>query len=119
MLIRPQPKLDSTGLNRALFKLSRNANLRSDASSFRPSDIALSNLRFRVNYNESGDSSLYVLVTQKNKSGRVVAISSNYSAQPLTKARSISRIMKNGYPGTLAHMVQRKEAITARRENFI
>ncbi|EOY4491093.1 cytoplasmic protein [Salmonella enterica subsp. enterica serovar Infantis] len=116
--IRSQLKLDSTGLNWALFKLSRNANLAERCQQFPAFDIALSTRAFRVNYN-GGDSSLYVLVTAEEQSGRVVAISSNYSAQPLDKAWQYQSYYEERLPpGTLAHMVQRKEAITARRETL-
>lgn len=116
--IRSQLKLDSTGLNRELFKLSRHANLAERCQHFPAFDIALSTRAFRVNYN-SGDSSLYVLVTAEEQSGRVVAISSNYSAQPLDNAWQYQSYYEERLPpGTLAHMVQRKEAITARRETL-
>ncbi len=42
----------------------------------------MSTRAFRVKFN-GGDSSLYVLVTAEEESGKVVAISTNYSAQPV------------------------------------
>lgn len=113
--IRAILKLDSTGLNRELSKLSRRANLAERYWAFPAFDIILSTQAFRVKFNGS-DSYLYVLVTAEEHSGRIVAISSNYSAQPVEKEfQYLSSYEERLPPGTLAHMVQRKEAITMRR----
>lgn len=116
--IRSMLKLDSTGFNRALFKLSRHANLTERFREFPSFDIALSTRAFHVKYN-GGDSRLYVLVTAEEQTGRVVAISSNYSAQPLDMAYQYQSSYEERLPpGTLAHMVQRKEVMTMRRETL-
>lgn len=116
--IREMLKLDSTGLNRELFKLSRQANLAERYWEFPAFDITLSTRAFRVKFN-GGSSYLYVLVTAEELSGRVVAISSNYSALPVEKEyQYFSNYEERLPPGTLTHMVQRKEVITMRRETL-
>lgn len=75
----------------------------------------MSTRAFRVTFN-GGDSSLYVLVTAEEESGKVVAISTNYSAQPVEADYQYHSDYEERLPsGTLAHLVQRKEALTMRR----
>lgn len=116
--IRAILKLDSTGLSRELAKLSRRANLAERYWEFQAFDIILSTRAFRVKFNSS-DSYLYVLVTAEERSGQIVAISSNYSPQPVDKSYQYhSSYEERLPPGTLAHIVQRKEEITMRRETL-
>lgn len=76
--IRKSLRLNSTGLSRELLKLAREANYKESRQCFPASDITLSTRAFRVKYNGSNNS-LYALVTAEEQSGRVVAISTNYS----------------------------------------
>lgn len=116
--IRKQLDLDSTGLCRELSKLSRNANQHERQGAFTAFDIMLSTRAFYVNFN-GGNSRLYVLVTAEEQSGNVVAISTNYAAHPVEKAYEyVSRYEERLPPGTLTHLVQRKESITMRRQNL-
>ena len=109
-------KLDSTGLNRELFKLFRRVNLAERYWTFSSFDITLSTRAFRIKYNR-GDGYLYVLATAEEQSGRIVAISSNYSARPVEEEYQYdSRYEERLPPDTLAHMVQRKEIMTMRRQ---
>ena len=108
-------RLDSTGLNRELFKLSRCVNQAECHWDFPSFDIVLSTRAFRVKYNK-GDCYLYVLVTAEELNGRVVAISSNYSARPVEESFQYHSKYEERMPqDTLTHMVQRKEAMTMRR----
>lgn len=77
--IRKSLLLNSTGLSRELLKLAREANYKESRQCFPASDITLSTRAFRVKYNGSNNS-LYALVTAEEQSGRVVAISTNYSS---------------------------------------
>ncbi|KKA51174.1 putative cytoplasmic protein [Salmonella enterica subsp. salamae] len=113
--IRAALAVDSTGFSRELQKLSRRANQAERDFVFPAFDIAMSTRAFRVKFN-GGDSSLYVLVTAEEESGKVVAISTNYSAQPVEADYQYHSDYEERLPsGTLAHLVQRKEALTMRR----
>lgn len=113
--IRAALAIDSTGFSRELQKLSRRANQAERDFVFPAFDIAMSTRAFRVKFN-GGDSSLYVLVTAEEESGKVVAISTNYSAQPVEADYQYHSDYEERLPsGTLAHLVQRKEALTMRR----
>lgn len=108
--------LDSTGLNRELAKLSRRANLAEREQIFSAFDITLSTRAFRLRFN-GGDNYLYMLATVDEQSGRVIAISSNYCAHPVESAYQYrSSYEERLPPGTLTHLVQRKELITSRRD---
>lgn len=108
-------KLDSTGLNRELFKLFRRVNQAECHWDFPSFDITLSTRAFRIKYNRS-DSYLYVLATAEEQSGRIVAISSNYSSQPVEEDYQYHSQYEERLPqDTLKNMVQRKETITMRR----
>ncbi|MDI8251270.1 cytoplasmic protein, partial [Salmonella enterica subsp. enterica serovar Montevideo] len=112
--IRAALAIDSTGFSRELQKLSRRANQAERDFVFPAFDIAMSTRAFRVKFN-GGDSSLYVLVTAEEESGKVVAISTNYSAQPVEADYQYHSDYEERLPsGTLAHLVQRKEALTMR-----
>lgn len=76
--IRKLLLLNSTGLNRELMKLSREVNYKESYQYSSASDISLSTRAFRVKFNGSNNY-LYSLVTAEEQSGRVVAISTNYS----------------------------------------
>lgn len=116
--IRATLSLDSTGLNRALQKLSRKVNQAERAFIFPAFDLAMSTRAFRVKYNGS-DNCLYVLVTAEESSGRVIAITTNYSSQPVeNNYQYISDYEERLPPGTLAHLVQRKELMTMRRNTL-
>lgn len=116
--IRTALVLDSTGLNRELQKLSRNANLAEREFTFPTFDIAMSTRAFRIKFNGS-DSFLYVLVTAEENTGRIVAVTTNYSAHPVeAEYQYHSDYEERLPPGTLAHIVQRKEVITMRRETL-
>ncbi len=59
------------------------------------------------------------LVTAEEQSEGWWRFRQNYSAQPLDKSPQYQSYYEERLPpGTLAHMVQRKEAITARRETL-
>lgn len=116
--IRDLLRLDSTGLCRALGKLSRYANQHERQWAFSAFDIMLSTRAFYVNFS-GGDGRLYVLVTAEEQSGNVVAISTNYATHPVEKEyQYISRYEERLPPGTLTHLVQRKESITMRRKSL-
>ncbi|HHK9579707.1 cytoplasmic protein [Citrobacter sp. Cb008] len=116
--IRATLSLDSTGLNRALQKLSRKANEAEREFVFPAFDLAMSTCAFRVKFN-GGDNSLYALVTAEESSGRVIAVTTNYSTQPVeNEYQYISEYEERLPPGTLAHLVQRKELMTMRRNTL-
>lgn len=116
--IRSGLTLDSTGLNRELQKLSRRANQAEREFIFPTYDIAMSTRAFRVRFNGSNNF-LYVLVTAEENTGRIVAVTTNYSAHPVEVAYQYrSDYEERLPPGTLIHLVQRKEAITMRRETL-
>lgn len=107
--IRKSLLLNSTGLSRELLKLAREANYKESRQCFPASDITLSTRAFRVKYNGSNNS-LYALVTAEEQSGRVVAISTNYSPSAVEQHyQYTSNYEERMSPGTLAHHVQRKE----------
>lgn len=116
--IRTTLALDSTGLSRELRKLSRSANLVEREFIFPTFDITMSTRAFRIKFN-GGDNFLYALVTAEENTGRIVAVTTNYSAQPVEVAYQYrSDYEERLPPGTLIHLVQRKEAITMRRETL-
>lgn len=62
---------------------------------------------------------LYALVTAEEQSGRVVAISTNYSSSAVEQHyQYTSNYEERMSPGTLAHHVQRKELLTMRRDTL-
>lgn len=116
--IRKSLLLNSTGLSRELLKLAREANYKESRQCFPASDITLSTRAFRVKYNGSNNS-LYALVTAEEQSGRVVAISTNYSPSAVEQHyQYTSNYEERMSPGTLAHHVQRKELLTMRRDTL-
>lgn len=116
--IRKTLSLDSTGLNRELAKLARKANQGGRYFDFSSLDIDLSTRAFRVKFN-GGDNHLYVLVTAEEQSGKVVAISTNYSTLPVEAGYQYRSFYEERMPsGTLAHLVQRKEMMTMRRDTL-
>lgn len=116
--IKATLSLDSTGLNRALQKLSRKVNLAEREFIFPTFDLVMSTRAFRVKFN-GGDNSLYVLVTAEESSGRIITVTTNYSAQPVEEEyQYVSNYEERLPPGTLAHLVQRKELITMRRNTL-
>lgn len=80
--IRTALSVDSTGLNRVLQKLSRKVNQAEREFVIPKFDLVMSTRAFRIKFNGS-DNSLYVLVTVEENSGRVIAVSTNYSTQPV------------------------------------
>lgn len=117
-VIRTSLGLDSTGLSRELSKLSRSANQHECLWAFSSLDITLSTRAFYVCFN-GGKSRLYVLVTAEEQSGNVVAISTNYSAQPVEKEYQYTSHYEERFPaGTLAQLVKRKESLTMRRDTL-
>ena len=75
----------------------------------------MSTRAFRVKFN-GGDGCLYVLVTAEENSGRVIAVTTNYSTLPVEdEYRYTSYYEERLAPGTLTHLVQRKELIIMRR----
>ena len=65
------------------------------------------------------NNSLYALVTAEEQSGRVVAISTNYSPSAVEQHyQYTSNYEERMSPGTLAHHVQRKELLTMRRDTL-
>lgn len=113
--IRTSLTLDSTGLNRLLQKLSRQSNQVERAYIFQKLDLIMSTRAFRVKFN-GGDGCLYVLVTAEESSGRVIAVTTNYSTLPVEdEYRYTSYYEERLAPGTLTHLVQRKELIIMRR----
>ncbi|MDA8517917.1 MULTISPECIES: transposase-like zinc-binding domain-containing protein [unclassified Citrobacter] len=116
--IRTTLSLDSTGLNRALQKLSRSVNQSEREFTFPAFDLAMSTRAFRVKFN-GGDHSLYVLVTAEESSGRVIAVTTNYSTQAVEEEYQYISDYEERLPsGTLAHLVQRKELMTMRRNTL-
>lgn len=116
--IRAALAIDSTTLRRELAHLSYQARQEGSRFSF-PCDIALSTRAFTVRFN-GGDSLLYVLVTVEEGSGHVVALSTNYASQPVdAEYQYRSRYEERLPPGTLSHLVQRKEALTMRRQGAL
>lgn len=116
--IRTSLGLDSTGLSRELSKLSRSANQRECLWAFSTLDITLSTRAFYVCFNGCS-SRLYVLVTAEDQSGKVVAISTNYSAYPVEKAFQYTSHYEERFPaGTLTQLVKRKESLTMRRDTL-
>ncbi|MXC98310.1 cytoplasmic protein, partial [Escherichia coli] len=77
--IRKLLLLNSTGLNRELMKLAREVNYKESCQYSSASDISLATRAFRVKFNGSNNY-LYSLVTAEEQSGRVIAISTNYSS---------------------------------------
>ncbi|HCB0358726.1 cytoplasmic protein [Klebsiella quasipneumoniae] len=113
--IRSALALDSTGLSRELQKLSRRANQAEREFAFPAFDITLSTRAFRVKFN-GGDNFLYVLVTAEETTGRIISVTTNYSLQPVEAEYQYHSYYEERLPpGTLVHLVQRKEAITMRR----
>ena len=116
--IRTALSVDSTGLNRVLQKLSRKANQAEREFVIPKFDLEMSTRAFRIKFNGS-DNSLYVLVTVEENSGRVIAVSTNYSTQPVEdEYQYVSYYEERLPPGTLAHLVQRKELMTMRRNTL-
>ncbi|WP_149540003.1 IS1/IS1595 family N-terminal zinc-binding domain-containing protein [Escherichia albertii] len=116
--IRNSLLLNSTGLNRELIKLAREANYKESRQFISAFDISLSTRAFRVKYNGSNNY-LYILVTAEEQSGRVVAISTNYSPLAVEQHyQYTSSYEERMPPGTLVHHVQRKELLTMRRETL-
>lgn len=61
-----------------------------------------------------------MLVTAEEKSGKVVAISTNYTPRPVEPAYQYqSQYEERLPPGTLAYLVQRKEMLTMRRRGAL
>lgn len=116
--IRHTLSLDSTGLGRALIKLNRKANQAERRLVFPSFDITLCTRAFTVKYNGS-DNRLYVLVTAEEKSGKVVSVTTNYSALPVEPDYQYCSCYEERMPpGTLIHLIQRKELMTMRRETL-
>lgn len=111
--------IDNTTLGRELTHLSHRAHLAErdfDISAF---DIVLSTRAFYVKFN-GGNSRLYILVTAEEKSGRVVAISTNYSPTPVeADYQYYSQYEERLPPDTLTHLVQRKEMLIMRRHGAL
>ncbi|EGL8727920.1 cytoplasmic protein [Escherichia coli] len=116
--IRKLLLLNSTGLNRELIKLAREVNYKESRQYSSASDISLATRAFRVKFNGSNNY-LYSLVTTEEQSGRVVAISTNYSPSAVeSHYQYASSYEERLSPGTLAHHVQRKELLTMRRDTL-
>ncbi|MDG1641316.1 IS1 family transposase [Klebsiella huaxiensis] len=113
--IRTQLAIDNTTLGRELANLSYRAGLVERGFAFPTFDIVLSTRAFSISFN-GGDNRLYVLATAEEASGKVVAISTNYTSQPVeAEYQYQSQYEERMPPGTLAHLVQRKEMLTMRR----
>ncbi|WP_460921577.1 hypothetical protein, partial [Staphylococcus aureus] len=88
---------------RELMKLAREVNYKESYQYSSASDISLSTRAFRVKFNGSNNY-LYSLVTAEEQSGRVVAISTNYSPSAVeSHYQYASRYEERLSPGTLAH----------------
>lgn len=111
--------IDKTTLKRELTHLSQLA-LQSECSfAFATYDITLSTRAFYVNFN-GGENQLYALVTAEENSGKVVAISTNYSSVGINEEYEYrSEYEEREPPGALSHLVQRKELITMRRRGAL
>ncbi|MFV0263005.1 MAG: cytoplasmic protein [Kluyvera sp.] len=111
--------INNTTLGRELAHLSHQAHLAErdvGASAF---DVVLSTRAFYVKFN-GGNSRLYILVTAEENSGRVVAISTNYCPHPVeAEYQYHSQYEERLPPGTLMHLVQRKEMLTMRRHGVL
>lgn len=113
--IRTLLAIDNTTLGRELANLSYRAGLVERGFAFPTFDIVLSTRAFSISFN-GGDNRLYVLATAEEASGKVVAISTNYTSQPVeAEYQYQSQYEERMPPGTLAHLVQRKEMLTMRR----
>ena len=113
--IRTLLAIDNTTLSRELRNLSYRAGLAERDFSFPAFDIALSTRAFSVGFN-GGQNRLDVLVTAEEGSGKVIAISTNYTSQPVeAEYQYQSQYEERLPPGTLTHLVQRKEILTMRR----
>nr|WP_287855390.1 cytoplasmic protein [Klebsiella sp.] len=113
--IRTLLAIDNTTLGRELANLSYRAGLVERGFAFPTFDIVLSTRAFSISFN-GGDNRLYVLATAEEVSGKVVAISTNYTSQPVeAEYQYQSQYEERMPPGTLAHLVQRKEMLTMRR----
>lgn len=111
--------IDKTTLKRELTHLSQLA-LQSECNvAFGTYDITLSSRAFYVSFN-GGDNQLYALVTAEENSGKVVALSTNYSAVGINEEYEYeSEYEEREPPGALSHLVQRKELITMRRRGAL
>ena len=117
--IRTLLAIDNTTLGRELANLSYRAALAERAFDFPAFDIVLTTRAFSLGFN-GGENRLYVLVTAEEKSGKVVAISTNYTPRPVEPAYQYqSQYEERLPPGTLAYLVQRKEMLTMRRRGAL
>lgn len=113
--LRRELRLDSTALSRQFSRLARQVNSLQSQCLFQAYDIALCTRAFVLPYLGSGNL-LYILVTAEADSGNVVAVSTNYSPVCVEKEYQYTHsFTERSLSGTFAHIVQRKEKLTAQR----